>query len=407
MAECNESVLSNGLRIIQEPSPTDIVYCGLFVDAGTKDEDAEDLGLAHFCEHTSFKGTQHRKLWQIRNCLESVGGDINAYTNKEETVYYATIRKQDFDRAANLLFDIVFYSTYPQKELEKESEVVVGEIDCYNDSPAELIYDEFEEMLFRNYGLGRNILGTAERLRSYQTEDILRFTRKYYVPSNVTFFIFGNVKFTHVVKLAEKFTQGLTSPKVDKQQLPLPAYVIENRVCEHHTHQAHCLIGNRGYGSNDSRKLALTLMNNIIGGPGMNSLLNVALRERNGLVYTAESAMFTYTDSGVWSIYFGCDEEDVNRCRKLIFNILRKLTDKPLSPVQLERAKKQLIGQIQISGDNFESYALALGKTYARTGKHRDIEKICNRIRNLSVEDLFAVSCDIFQEDKLTMLEYR
>lgn len=405
--EYHNCVLDNGLRIIQESSPTDIVYCGLFVDAGTRDEDGKDSGLAHFCEHTSFKGTTTRKSWQIRNCLESVGGDLNAYTNKEETVYYATVRKDDFDRAAQLLFDIVFHSIYPSKELEKETEVIIDEIDSYNDSPAELIYDEFEEMLFKGHGLGRNILGNAVRLRSYSTSDALRFTQKYYVPSNVTFFIYGNVKFDHICKLADKSTRDLSMKKVDKTVQQLPTYIPEKRICEHHTHQAHVLIGNRVYSNHDPRHIALSLLSNLLGGPGMNSLLNVALRENHGLVYTAESTVFYYTDAGVWSIYFGCDEENVPLCTRLILHILKRLTDKPLSERQLSKAKKQFIGQLQIANDNFENYALALGKTYARTGKHRNIDDLCLKIQSLTPQTIYDVTCDIFQDDKLTTLQYK
>src|SRR5574344_515222 len=204
MKAYHQMTLDNGLSIIPEDCPTDVVYCGLLVNAGTRDEELQDSGLAHFCEHTTFKGTEKRRAWHIRNGLERVGGDLNAYTNKEETVFYACVQKEDFDRAADLLFDIVFHSVYPQAELEKETEVIIDEIDSYNDSPAELIYDEFEEMLFRGHGLGRNILGTADRLRMYKTEDALRFTRRYYCPSNITFFCFGQVNFNHIVTLLKK-----------------------------------------------------------------------------------------------------------------------------------------------------------------------------------------------------------
>ena len=407
MTEYNDCVLDNGLKIIQEPAPTNVVYCGLFVDAGTRNEEDADSGLAHFCEHTSFKGTSKRKAWQIRNCLESVGGDLNAYTNKEETVYYATVGKEYFDRAAALLFDIVFRSVYPARELEKEREVIIDEIDCYNDSPAELIYDEFEEMVFRGHGLGRNILGEASRLRSYSTTDALRFTKRYYIPSNATFFVYGNVAFDHVCKLASRFTAEYGLSQVRKDVRPLPRYEREDRVASHQTHQAHVLIGNRAYSSRDKRRMPLALLNNILGGPGMNSLLNVALREKNGLVYSAESTSFCYTDSGVWSVYFGCEETDVAKCRKIVSGLLEKLTDKPLSESRLNKAKKQFTGQIRIAADNFESHALALGKIYAREVRHRNVERICDELMLLSALDLHEVACDIFRPDKLTTLVYK
>jgi len=407
MTEYHQITLDNGLRVIQEPSPTDTIYCGLFVDAGTRDEDPADLGLAHFCEHTTFKGTQKRRAWHIRNGLERVGGDLNAYTNKEETVFYACVQKADFDRAADLLFDIVFHSVYPQAELEKETEVIIDEIDSYNDSPAELIYDEFEEMLFKGHGLGRNILGKADRLRSYKTADALRFTQKYYNPSNITFFVYGKIDFNSVVRLLEKFTVDLPMTKIVKKPQPLPLYKPEERFCKHGTHQAHVLIGNRGYSSTNPKRTALYLLNNILGGPGMNSLLNESLREKRGLVYTVESSAFSYTDAGVWSVYYGCDDCDVLKCRKLIIKTLHELCDRPLSLVRLKAAKKQMIGQIHIAGDNFESYALALGKTFAHTGLHRDVDQLCTKIQNLTSEDLQTVACEIFKEDALTTLVYQ
>lgn len=407
MKEYHQLTLDNGLRIIQEDCPTEVVYCGLLVNAGTRDEEPEDSGMAHFCEHTTFKGTERRRACHIRNGLEHVGGDLNAYTNKEETVFYAMVQKEDFRRAMDLLTDIVFHSIYPQHELEKEVEVIIGEIDSYKDSPAELIYDEFEEMLFRGCGLGRNILGNADRLRQYGTDDALRFTQRYYCPSNVTLFVYGNVKFDRIVRLATQMTAGLTDEKANKLQTVFPLYKPEERVSERDTHQSHVLIGNRGYSSTDSRKTALFLLSNILGGPGMNSLLNVSLREKHGLVYTVESSTFSYTDAGVWSVYYGCDNADMEHCRDLVLKQLSALRNKPLTTARLRAAKKQLIGQIHIAGDNFESYALALGKTFAHSGKHRDVEEIIRRISNVTTEDLQAVAQDIFAEDKLTTLIYK
>ncbi len=406
MAVYHDYVLENGLKIIHEPSPTDIVYCGIFVNAGTRDEEKQDSGLAHFCEHMSFKGTKKHQATYIRNCLESVGGDLNAYTNKEETVYYACIQKEHFDRAVKLLFDIVFNSTYPQKEIEKETEVIIDEIDCYNDSPAELIYDEFEEMIFRNHGLGRNILGKAETLRSYHTDDALRFTEKYYTPSNSTFFIYGNISFEHAIQMARRLSGNTPVTEKPTGVTLLPPYVAEQRTCQHHTHQAHVLIGNRAYSNTDKRKYALSLLNNILGGPGMNSLLNIALRERHGLVYTTESNVYYYSDTGVWSVYYGCDEKDVGKCRKIISGILSKLREAPISQTRLAQAKRQMIGQMYIAEDNFESHALALGKTYARFRHFKRTDEVCRLINEISSEELHQVAQDIFQEDKLSSLIY-
>lgn len=403
----HEHTLANGLRVIHEPSPTNVVYCGYIVGAGTRHEEEADSGMAHFCEHMTFKGTTRRKSWHVRNCLERVGGDLNAFTNKEITVYYATVQKEDFPRAVDLLSDIVFRSVYPQHEIDKEAEVIIDEIDSYNDSPAELIYDEFEEMLFRGHGLGRNILGNADRLRQYKTADALRFTSRFYAPNNATFFVLGQVDFNKVVRLLDKHTALLQPAAVCHSLQPLPAYEVEERICDRDTHQAHVLIGNRGCSSVDPDRTALFLLNNILGGPGMNSLLNVSLREKHGLVYTVESNTFSYQDTGVWSVYFGCEETKVDKCKRLVMNELRSLCDTPLSPQRLAMAKKQLIGQILIAGDNFESYALALGKTYALNGRHRDVDAICERIRSLTADDLLAMARRVFDPERLTVLIYR
>lgn len=408
MKTYHEYTFPNGLRVIHEPSPTNVVYCGYIVFAGTSNEEQRDSGLAHFCEHMTFKGTTHRKSWHVRNCLERVGGDLNAYTDKEMTAYFATVQKEDFPRAVDLLSDIVFHSTYPQREIEKEVEVIIDEIDSYNDSPAELIYDEFEEMLFRGHGLGRNILGNADRLREYTTQDALRFTSHYYVPNNVTMFILGQVDFDHAIRLIEKHTDDLVADKgLAKPQLQLPEYVREERVCERDTHQAHVLIGNRGCSRTDPDQKTLFFLSNILGGPGMNSLLNVSLREKHGLVYSVGSHMYCYQDSGIWSVYFGCDDSKIEKCRHLVLNELSELCEKPLSPHRLSMAKKQFLGQILISGDNFESYALTMGRHYARTGKHRDVERLCERIRAITAADIQRVAQRIFNPDKLTTLIYK
>lgn len=428
MKEFNQHILSNGLKIIHEPSPTNVVYCGIIVNAGTRDEEEDDRGMAHFCEHMTFKGTSHRRSWQIRNCLERVGGDLNAFTNKEITVYYATVQREDFPRAAGLLSDIVFHSIYPQPEIDKEVEVIIDEIDSYNDSPAELIYDEFEEMLFRGHPLGRNILGNADTLRRYQTADALRFTHRYYVPQNCTFYVLGQVDFHKVVRLLERDTPPLSvlpasfpastpssigAPSLMAGLAPtdadiaLPPYQKEERVCDRDTHQAHVLIGNRGCSITSPNRTALFLLNNILGGPGMNSLLNVSLREKRGLVYTVESTSFSYKDTGVWSVYFGCDESKVDHCRRLVSRELQRLCEQPMSERVLSMAKKQLIGQILIAGDNFESYALAMGKVFALQNAHRDVGAICDAIHALTPDDLLRVAREVMNPANLTTLIYR
>lgn len=403
--------LPNGLRIIHEASASDVVYCGFVVCAGTRHEDEPDSGMAHFIEHMSFKGTHRRRACHITNGLERVGGDLNAFTNKQETVYCATVLRQDFARAADLLIDIVFGSTYPQREIDKEVEVICDEIESYKDSPAEIIFDEFEAMLFDGQSLGRDILGNAERLRTYSTADALRFAKKYYRPENAVFYIYGNVDFDRAVKVLEKGFRHVPAPLPLAASLPqAPACCCrkgEVRMVEKGTHQAHVLLGAPAFGGNDPRRFGMLLLNNLLGGPGMNSRLNIALREKAGLVYSVDSYLNTYPDVGFWNVYFGCDNRDVERCRKLVVRELQKFVDTPLTPAQLAAAKKQLKGQIGISCDNGEGYALALGKTFAHYDCHRKVENIYHEIDRLTPESLQAIAAETYRPDLLTLLIYK
>lgn len=399
--------LSNGLRVIHQSSDSNVVYCGYELNVGTRNEESGYEGMAHFCEHVSFKGTKRRKSWHISNALESVGGDLNAYTNKEDTVYYAAVLKEHTARAIDLLTDIVFYSTYPQAEIDKEVEVICDEIESYNDSPAELIYDEFENLLFANHALGHNILGTAERVRSFKTADAQRFTQRYYRPENSIFFLYGDVDFKRVVRLLERATSDFapSKPIIEpalNQPLPpnMPDFIEKN----HGTHQAHVMVGTRGYDIHDKRRMSLYLLNNLLGGPGMNARLNLSLRERHGLVYTVESSMVSYCDTGVWAIYFGCDPKDVGRCLKLVRKELDRVIQKPLSDTQLRAVKKQIKGQIGVACDNRESFALDFGKSYLHYGWERDLNSLFRHIDEVTAESMQQVAAELMQQERLTTL---
>lgn len=335
----NTYTLTNGLRVIHLPSASPVVYCGYGICAGTRDEHPGEEGIAHFCEHTTFKGTAKRTSLQILNCLERVGGDLNAFTNKEDTVFYAAILKEHIARAVDLLTDMVFHSTYPQAEIDKEIEVICDEIECYNDSPAELIYDEFENAIFSGHPLGHNILGRAERLREYTTDNALSFTRRFYRPENAVFFAYGDISFSRLVKLLEKATADFQpcSPLLDTMPKGLlPEYNPQELLSQKNTHQAHVMIGNRAYSVHDDKRMALYLLNNILGGPGMNARLNIALREKHGLVYTVDSSMVSYSDTGMWCTYFGCDPKDVKKCRRLVMRELDRMAQKPMSQLSLQ-----------------------------------------------------------------------
>ena len=404
---CNQYTLPNGLRIIHEPTLSKVAYCGFAIDAGTRDEAENEQGMAHFVEHLIFKGTEKRKAWHILNRMENVGGDLNAYTNKEETVVYAAFLTEHLGRALELLGDIVFHSTFPQHEIEKETEVIIDEIQSYEDTPSELIFDDFEDMIFRNHPLGRNILGKPELLRSFRTEDVLSFTRRYYQPGNMVFFVQGQYDFKKIVRMAEKYLSDVPSVEVDNRRTPPPLYVPEHLTVNKETHQAHVMIGSRGYNAFDDKRTALYLLNNILGGPGMNSKLNVSLRERRGLVYTVESNLTSYTDTGVFCIYFGTDTEDMDTCLKLTYKELKRMRDVKMSSSQLAAAKKQLIGQIGVASDNFENNALGMAKTFLHYHKFESSELVFKRIESLTAEQLLEVANEMFAEEYLSTLIYR
>ena len=445
----NTYTLDNGLRIIHLPSDSKVVYCGYQINAGTRDEEPGEEGLAHFCEHVTFKGTERRKAWHILNCLESVGGDLNAYTNKEGTVYYSAILKEHIARAVDLLSDIVFHSVYPQAEIDKEVEVICDEIESYNDSPAELIYDEFENILFKGSSLGHNILGTAEQVRSFTTEDALRFTRKLYRPDNAIFFAYGDIDFKKLVKLVGRALadddsgklaeedchadfaddadfsgdtgfagdeNSITTEKsvssvksVGPKNYPSVGEEIVGQtiVMQKNTHQAHVMIGTRAYDVNDDRRMPLYLLNNILGGPGMNAKLNLALREHNGLVYTVESTMVAYGDTGTWSIYFGCDEHDIKRCLRLVRKELDRMMEKPLSDSQLKAAKKQIKGQIGVACDNRENFALDFGKSFLHYGWEKNVDCLYEQVEAITSQQIQDVARELFDKNRLITLIFK
>ena len=402
----NIHTLPNGLRIIHAPNQSAVAYCGFAVDAGTRDEADTEQGMAHFVEHLLFKGTKKRHAWHILNRMEHVGGDLNAYTNKEETIVYSAFLAEHFPRAVELLSDIVFHSTFPQHEIDKEVEVIIDEIQSYEDSPSELIFDDFEELLFPNHPLGRNILGKPDLLHQFKSEDALRFTSRYYRPENMIFFVQGNVDFKRVVRLVEKSTADLTSNIGTYARKRPDIYVPKNLTLHRDTHQAHVMIGSRGYDAHNEKRTALYLLNNILGGPGMNSRLNVSLRERSGLVYNVEANLTSYTDTGVFCIYFGTEHDDVDRCMRLVKKELKKLCDKPLSIAQLAAAKKQIIGQIGVARDNAESTALGMAKTFLHYNKMDDPQEVFQRIEALTTKELWEVSNEMFAENQLSTLIY-
>lgn len=410
--------LDSGLRVIlDDEASANVVYAGIAVAAGTRYEQPHESGMAHFVEHMTFKGTPHLTSLQILNRMESVGGDLNAYTGKEEVVYYATFPRQHFRRALTLLTDIVFNSTFPQAELEKEREVVIDEIESYNDSPAELIYDDFEGLLYPDQPLGRRILGDADSLRRYTTADLQAFAHRLYTPQRAVLFVKGKVTEEEVRRSVPAAPEApslpprggaIVSAEISEDMFAPPRGGREGALTiDRHTHQAHVMLGAPAYALTDPRYLGLALLSNLLGGPAMNSRLSLALRERTGLVYTVESSLNAYTDTSTWAVYFGCDHADVRRCLRIVHRELHRLIDRPLSPRILAAAKRQLCGQMSVATDNFENTALSMAKRYLLTTQVPTLDQQIERINALQAPDLQAIACEIFSPDRLTTLIYQ
>ncbi len=405
--------LPNGMKVIIERSTSRALYCGIVAKAGTRHEEPADSGMAHFMEHMAFKGTKQRTARAITGLLERRGGDLSAFTTKQETVYYAQVLPEDFHLAADLLCDIVFQSTYPQTEIDKEVEVICDEIESYRDSPSELIFDDFERLLFPDQPLGRDILGNPQRLRQYTTADALRFASKHYLPNNCVFYVYGNIDEIRAQQIISRALIGKAcreqplDSKSSKQAIEPKAAPSFYQEIHKDTHQAHVVLGAPTFGFMDPRYPAILLINNMLGGPAPNSRLNLSLRERAGLVYSVDSYLTTYPDAGLWTVYFGSDFKDVERCLRLIHKEIHNIANQPLSQRALKAAKRQYIRQTLLSLDNFENYAISLGKYYAHHGQPLNIDRYCQQIEALTAEQILSTAAEVFQTKRISTLIYR
>jgi len=406
LTEIEHYTLKNGIRVVHKPDSSPVSYCGIAINTGTRDEKEAESGMAHFVEHLLFKGTTRRKAWHIINRLEDVGGELNAYTTKEETFVYATVLSADFERAMELCADVVFHSTFPQNEIDKEVDVIIDEINSYNDSPSELIFDEFEGLIFQNYSIGRNILGDAERLQTYTTQDTFRFVDRNYCTDRIVFFSLGSVSFKKIIQWAEKYLGEAPERLLKTKRTTPEIYIPQRKIVEKDTYQAHVMLGNRAYSLPDENRLALYLLNNILGGPGMNSRLNLALRERNGLAYNAESSYTSYSDTGILFIYFGTDIKNEDKCCNLVFRELKKLRNQKLTPVQLAKAKKQLLGQLAISQENKESLCLNLAKSFLYFNRFESLAEVHKRVEAITAEQLQQIANEILDESRISVLSF-
>lgn len=406
MLEYQSHILKNGIRIVHKPSLGPVSYGGYIINAGTRDEQTDEYGMAHLVEHLLFKGTTKRRPYHIINRMENVGGELNAYTNKEETVIYSIFLEEYFDRAFELLTDLTFNSQFPQHEIEKEIDVIIDEIHSYEDSPSELIFDEFENLIFANSQLEHNILGEPSLLQTFDTQKARLFTKKHYIPSNIVFFSVGKTNFKKIIRLAENSLQKIEEANYDWKRI-VPSVVKPKQVeILKDTSQAHVMIGSIAYHLHDKKRRPLMLLNNILGGPGMNSRLNISLREKHGYVYNVESSVNHYTDTGLFAIYFGSDKQNAEKCVKLIHKELKKMRDKQLSSTQLHAAKKQLVGQMAIANDQSENVALALGKSFLHYGHINSLDEIFKQIEALTSSQLLDVANEIFDEKALSSLIY-
>ncbi len=401
----NLHTLDNGIRVLHLPDAMPIAYVGVAVDAGTRDELADESGMAHFVEHMLFKGTTHRRSFHIINWLESVGGQLDAFTTKEDTCFYATVPAVYTERAMDLLSDIVFNSQFPEHEVEKERVVVIDEIQCYNDSPAELIYDEFEQQIFPNDTIGRNILGTEQALETFDTERLKRFVKRCYTTDRMVLFAMGPISFEKFVKLAERYF-SVPATKSESRRTPVSGYKPSKNRSKRDTFQAHCIMGNRCVDIASEKRLTLLLLNNILGGPNMSSRLNMAVRERHGLCYTIESNITNYTDTGVWNIYFGCDHANLAKAHRICVEQLNQLINTPITPSRLATAKLQLRGQTLIADQMKDNVVLAACKVILHGRTLHDNEYLLDKIDAITAEQLQEMAAETFSPNLLSELIY-
>jgi predicted Zn-dependent peptidase len=398
--------LENGIRLIHTRVPNLVAHMGIIMGTGSRDELDQEHGMAHFIEHMVFKGTRKRKAYHILSRMEDVGGELNAYTTKEETCVYASFMKEDYARAMELLEDILFHSIFKEKEIGREKEVIIDEINSYFDSPGELIFDDFEEQLYRGQPIGRNILGSRESLSGFTKEDLLGFVSKNYSTDEMVICSVGNISFPRLRKGIEKFFGHIPFKSRSQNRTGILPYQPSNLSMHKDTYQAHCIIGNLAYDLNDERRLGLHLLNNIIGGPGLNTRLNMTLREKNGYSYHTESHYSPYSDTGVLSVYFTGDKSKLGRSQKLVMREFTKLRENRLGTLQLSRAKRQLLGQIAISAENHETLMLSMAKSYLVYNRFDDLAEIGHKIQRITASEIQEIANEVLDETKLSSLSY-
>lgn len=397
----------NGIRIVhQEVSSTRLVHCGFILDIGSRDETEEQVGLAHFWEHMAFKGTQKRKAFHILNRLDSVGGELNAYTTKEKICFYATVLQQHWNKAADLLCDITFNSTFPPKQIEKERQVILEEMAMYRDSPDDALQDEFDSLLFPDHSLGYNILGTEDSVRSFTQEDFINFIAEHLDTSKMVFSVVGNISFKKAVNRLAPLLSNIPASRSAKKRVPSLTYVPKSNAFHKDISQANCALGKPALSIHDPRRYKLHLLNNILGGPSMNSRLNMALREKHGLVYSIESVYQAFTDTGFIGIYYGTEEKAAAKARKIVLKEIQRICTRKLGSMQLHMGKEQAIGQMAMAEENHAGLMLVYGKNLLDKGEIEPLEAIFSSIRSCTAEELLELANEIYDIDKFSFLTY-
>jgi len=402
-----EHTLLNGLRIVFQPTKTIIGHCALLINTGSRDEEAHEHGMAHFIEHNLFKGTKRRKAYHILSRLDDVGGELNAYTTKEETVIHTSFLVEHYDRALELIADILLNSTFPEKELKKEKDVIRDEIHSYLDNPSESIFDDFENAVFAGHPMGKSILGTEESLESFTREMVQDFISKNYNPHKMVLCVSGPVAWTKLNKMIDKYFSNITFNGKANGRIHPADYHVQKTEEQKELMQTHAIIGNRAVDLHSEQFIPMVLLNNLLGGPGMNSRLNLNIREKYGFAYNLESFYSPYTDTGVFGVYLGTHKDDIEKSLNLVKKELRLLCDKKLGVVQLNKAQKQLIGQVALSQENNLSLIIALGKSLLNYNRIDTIEDVYARISQISAEDVLEIANTVFDPKQLSTLLYK
>lgn len=405
--EFTRYTLPNGIRCLHKRVRSAVAHCALTVNTGSRDELAGEHGIAHLLEHAFFKGTTHRKAFHINCRLENLGGELNAYTTKEETVIHTTSLRGDFAKAAELIADIVFHSVFPEKELEKEKDIVLDEINSYKDTPSERIFDDFEDMIFKGSSLGHNILGTKASLMKHSREDLFRFVERTYNTDQMVFSVIGNISEKRFREICDRYFAGPAASARQFTRDRAGIYVPETKTTHRNCHQAHCIMGGRAYSLNDEKRIVLSLLNNLLGGPSANSLLNLAVRERKGLSYNIESGFSPFSDTGIATIYFGTDKDKIEECMEVIDRELERIRTGHLSSRTLAMAKKQYIGQITIAMESNEGYMLSAARSYLVYDNIAGMDEICKKIRSITLQEITETANEIYGKENLSALIYR